>query len=120
VPQSFQVEVSEKDSARVLAISGYLDAHTAPSFESAIEGQIRAGHMRLVIDCSQLTYISSAGLGVFMSFLEEIREQGGDLKLAAITPKVFQVFDVLGFPQLFDIKESVDEAVAAFGSPRGA
>jgi len=61
-----------------------------------------------------------AVLGVFMSFLEEIRDQGGDIKLAAITPKVFQVFDVLGFPQLFDITGSVETAVARFSQPQGA
>ncbi len=118
--QSFRLERSDQGSVRILAIEGYLDAHTAPAFETAIEGEIRSGKVRLVVDCSRLTYISSAGLGVFMSFLEEIREQGGDIKLAAITPKVFQVFDVLGFPQLFDITSSVNSAVARFSQPQGA
>ncbi len=118
--QSFRIESTDRDGVRVLAIEGYLDAHTAPAFETAIEGELRSGKVRLVIDCSRLTYISSAGLGVFMSFLEEIREEGGDIKLAAITPKVFQVFDVLGFPRLFDITGSVESAVARFSQPQGA
>jgi anti-sigma B factor antagonist len=101
VSQPFQLERADRDGVRVLSISGYLDAHTAPAFESAIENELRSGNVRLVVDCAGLTYISSAGLGVFMSYLEEIREKGGDIKLAAITPKVFQIFDVLGFPQLF-------------------
>ncbi len=117
--QTFRIESSDQDGVCVLAVEGYLDAHTAPAFETAIEDEIRSGRVRLVVDCSRLTYISSAGLGVFMSFLEEIREQGGDIKLAAITPKVFQVFDVLGFPQLFDITGSVEAAVARFSQTRG-
>jgi anti-sigma B factor antagonist len=57
-----------------------------------------------------------------MSFLEELREQGGDLKLAAIAPKVYQVFDVLGFPALFDITDTVEESIRKFGGtpPQGA
>jgi anti-sigma B factor antagonist len=50
-----------------------------------------------------LSYISSAGLGVFMSFIEEIRAAGGDIKICGLAPKVFQVFDILGFSALFDI-----------------
>jgi len=118
VPQSFQVDISETEGVRILAVQGYLDAHTAPSFESSIEAEIRSGKVRLVVDCAGLTYISSAGLGVFMSFLEDAREQGGDIKLAAITPKVFQIFDVLGFPKLFDIASTVEEAAARFAQAR--
>lgn len=118
--QPFQIERSDRSGVRILGISGYLDAHTAPAFESAIEDEMRTGRVRLVVDCAGLTYISSAGLGVFMSFLEEIREQGGDIKLAAITPKVYQIFDVLGFPQLFDIAETVDGAAGRFPAPEEA
>ncbi|MBA3974693.1 MAG: anti-sigma factor antagonist [Candidatus Solibacter sp.] len=114
------MEISERDGARILSISGYLDAHTAPAFESAIENELKSGKVRLVVDCAGLTYISSAGLGVFMSFLEEIREKGGDIKLASIGPKAFQILDVLGFPRLFDIVETVEEAAGRFGPPGGA
>lgn len=118
--QPFQIERIDRGGVRILGISGYLDAHTAPSFESAIEDELRSGRVRIVVDCAGLTYISSAGLGVFMSFLEEIREKGGDIKLAAIRPKVYQIFDVLGFPLLFDIAETVDAAAGRFTPPEGA
>ncbi len=114
MPSKFQIQQSGQGGALVLILDGFLDAHTAPQFEKAIEEAVRAGHVRLVVDCAKLTYISSAGLGVFMSFLEEIREQGGDLKVAALEPAVYQVFEVLGFPALLDIQPAVDDAVARF------
>lgn len=98
----------------MLGLEGYLDAHTAPQFERAIETEFSAGHLRLIADCARLDYISSAGLGVFMSFIEDIRAAGGDIKLCSIVPKVYQVFDVLGFPELFDIVDSVPTALARF------
>lgn len=113
----FVIETTERDGVRILALDGFLDAHTAPLFEKAIQDEFESGRTRLVADCRKLTYISSAGLGVFMSFIEEIREKGGDLKLAGIVPKVYQVFEVLGFPALFDIVDDVDSAVLKF--PRG-
>ena len=111
---NFRIERSELGEAVVLALDGFLDAHTAPQFENAISAETEAGHLRLIADCRKLSYISSAGLGVFMSFIEEIREKGGDIKLSGIEPKVYQVFEVLGFHELFDIVDSVDAAVALF------
>ena len=98
----------------VLQVSGYLDAHTASDLESAIRHTIEGGSYRLVIDFSELDYISSAGLGVFMVFIESLRANGGDLKLAAMKERVFSVFDLLGFPILFEIYPSTDDAIQAF------
>lgn len=111
---NFHIDRSESDGILILALDGYLDAHTAPQFESAIQESLEAGRIRIVVDCGKLTYISSAGLGVFMSFIEEIRELGGDIKLACIAPKVYQVFEVLGFPDLFEIEAGVPAAVSRF------
>jgi len=119
MPTSFSIERSDKNGVRVLALDGYLDAHTAPQFEKAIQEEFEGGRKRIVVDCGRLTYISSAGLGVFMSFIEEIREAGGDIKLAAIVPKVYQVFEVLGFPSLFEIFDSADAAARRFEQAPG-
>jgi anti-sigma B factor antagonist len=113
---NFSIEQSEQNGIQVLALRGYLDAHTAPQFEAAIQEHLEAGRIRIVVDCGKLTYISSAGLGVFMSFIEEIREQSGDIKLASIAPKVYQVFEVLGFPDLFQIEADVPAAIARFNA----
>ena len=101
-------------SVRVLALRGELDAHTAPDFEAALQACLDDGDARLVADGSGLDYVSSAGLGVFMAFVEPAREAGGDLKIAALSDRVFEVFDLLGFPTVFDMAPSVEAAVAAF------
>jgi anti-sigma B factor antagonist len=49
-----------------------------------------------------------------MIFVEEIREAGGDIKICGLAPKVYQVFEILGFPSLFDIVEDVPAAVAKY------
>jgi len=93
---------------------GYLDAHTATLLEETMQGVITQGCNRIVVDFEELEYISSAGLGVFMVFIEEVRADRGDIKLAAMKPKVFTVFDLLGFPALFEIHQTVALAHAAF------
>ena len=99
---------------RLLALRGELDAHTAPDFEAALQSCLDGGDARLVADGSGLSYVSSAGLGVFMAFVEPARDGGGDLKIAALPDRVFEVFDLLGFPTVFDMHPTVDAAVEAF------
>ena len=110
----FTIQRSAQNDLTILSLEGYLDAHTAPEFENAVQQEIDAGNRRLIVNCEGLTYISSAGLGVFMSFLEEIREAGGDIKICGPSPKVLQVFEILGFPELFDMLPDVPSAVKRY------
>jgi anti-sigma B factor antagonist len=103
-------------SIHTVALKGQLDAHTAPELERFLEHLIRTEkRTRLVLDFTSLEYISSAGLGVLMGFIEEVREQGGDIKLASVPEKIFHVLDLLGFPVVFRIHPQVAEAVSEFG-----
>jgi len=79
-----------------------------------VQRNVASGDVRLVVNCEELNYISSAGLGVFMSFIEEVRDLGGDIHIAALIPKVRQVFEILGFTEIFQLFPTVDEAVASF------
>ncbi|MEM1043532.1 MAG: STAS domain-containing protein [Bacteroidota bacterium] len=104
----------ERGSVCVLDLKGELDAHTSGELEAAFQKCIDDERPRIVVHGGDLQYISSAGLGVFMAYIEEVREQGGDIKIAALQPRVYNVFDLLGFPVLFDITDSEAEAVERF------
>ncbi|HHJ53279.1 MAG TPA: anti-sigma factor antagonist [Caldithrix abyssi] len=110
----FEVQSAQADDVAILRLKGYLDAHTVPRFEAAIAKLVKEGQYRILVDMENLEYISSAGLGVFMGFIEEVREKNGDIKLCNLTDKVFRVFDLLGFPTLFDILKTEREALEKF------
>jgi anti-sigma B factor antagonist len=113
----FEVRVAPASttSATVIELSGQLDAHTAPEFERFLEQTVRKeGRRRLILDFHDLEYISSAGLGVLMGLIEDVRSGGGDMKLAALPEKIYHVLDLLGFPVVFQIYTTVDEALTAF------
>jgi anti-sigma B factor antagonist len=114
VPNPFAIRASAQDSLWIIEVEGFLDAHTAPQFESAIQQALEAGQTRFIIDCGKLNYISSAGLGVFMSFIEEVREKGGDIKICGLVPKVRHTFEILGFHDIFDLLDDVPAAVRRF------
>ena len=100
----------------VIYPQGFLDAHTAPEFEDELRKAIDAGHVHLVVNCKDLDYISSAGLGVFMGCIEDVREKNGDIKISNLAPKVYHVFELLGFHQLYDLSETEEEAAGKFSA----
>jgi len=110
----FSVTRRDVGSVSVLALNGYLDAHTAPDLEKAIAELVEEERIRIVVSLGELDYISSAGLGVFMGFIEDVRGKGGDIKLAEATEKVFRVFDLLGFPVLYEILDKEEDAISKF------
>jgi anti-sigma B factor antagonist len=114
MPHPFAVHRTAEGDISVLSLEGHLDAHTAPEFERAIQAEIDAGRVRLLVDGSQLRYISSAGLGVFMSFIEEVRDKGGDIKICSLMPKVQQIFEILGFQAIYDLVDSRAAALQRF------
>ena len=116
---SFSVSTAQQGAVSVVSLDGFLDAHTAPQFEEAIQSEINAGRRQIVVNCEKLTYISSAGLGVFMSFIEELREANGDIKICSVAPKVLQVFEILGFQSLFEIVDNIPQAVTKFSEAGG-
>jgi anti-sigma B factor antagonist len=116
----FQTTTNQMNNITTISIGGFLDAHTAPKLEEAFVEQINSARYKIVVDFEQLKYISSAGLGVFMAFIETMRNNGGDIKLAAMQPNVFNIFDLLGFPFLYEIFPSAAEAVAKFREPNEA
>jgi anti-sigma B factor antagonist len=114
VANPFSIQTSIAEGFSIITLAGFVDAHTAPQFENAIQSEIEAGRHFIIVDCEKLNYISSAGLGVFMSFIEEVRERGGDIKICGLVPKVKHTFEILGFQDLFEMLDDQPSAVARF------
>jgi anti-sigma B factor antagonist len=110
----FSTSIKEKGDVSVINLKGYLDAHTAPALENNFSQLIENNKYKIVVNFSDLAYISSAGLGVFMAYIESIRENRGDIKLTNMSDKVFNIFDLLGFPLLYEIYKNEDEAIKKF------
>lgn len=112
--KNFTIKHRKEEDLDVLELNGELDAHTAPKLEEQLKELIDENQYQIIINCNNLDYIASAGLGVFMAYIEDIRSLGGDIKLTNMNEKVYNVFDLLGFPTLYDIMDKEKEAVKQF------
>lgn len=109
-----ELATSSNGAVQVVAVSGSLDALTAPELADALSTQVRNGNSKLVADLTELEYTSSAGLRVLLNSVKEARSQGGDLRLAGVQPNVKKVLDLSGFMSIMKSYPDVDAAVASF------
>lgn len=114
----FNTSTREIGDVNVVYLNGFLDAHTAPVLEDTFSSLVEQNKFKLVVNLKDLTYISSAGLGVFMAFIEKMRENNGDIKLTSMNEKVFNIFDLLGFPLLYEIFNNEEDAVGKFSGDK--
>ena len=106
-------EVERDGTSMIIALEGRMDAMTSPEFSSRLDGWIADGVKGFVIDCSQLDYISSAGLRAMLLVAKELQGRGGDLHLAALQETVHTVFTISGFDKIISIVATPDDAAAA-------
>ncbi len=108
--------VGDNNDISLVTVKGYLDTTTSVELEEALKKLLKRDSYRIVIDLSGVNYISSAGWGIFISEIKTIRENGGDLKLAAMVGDVYEVFELLEFQSILESYDSVDDAVNNFDS----
>ena len=108
---SVQIHTNKEGKATVVQLQGKVDATSAPSVEQALVGVIDQGEKKLVIDCSGLDFISSAGLRSLLLAVKKMKSEGGSIGLAALQPHVKEVFDISGFSSLFVIYGSKAAAI---------
>jgi anti-sigma B factor antagonist len=113
------VETRDVGDVSLIYPKGFINAHTVRLFEAEIARALRERRFKLVVNCKGLAYIASAGLGAIMGAIEEVRENGGDIRLSELSESVRNIFEILGFNHLYRIYPTEMEAISSFRSAEG-
>ncbi len=108
------ISVQQSDQISIVSIAGSIDALTADQITGCIDEQISSGEKHLVLDLSEVEFMSSAGLRAILGALKETRRKGGDLYLAGAQVGVDRVLKMSGFSKILKTYDSVDNALAQF------
>lgn len=100
----------QEDGADIISVIGEIDASSSIELDLAIAKSVGEGFKKILVDCSSLEYISSAGLGVFMSYIEELRDKNIPMVLFGMKEKVANTFSILGLAELLLIAPTKPEA----------
>jgi anti-sigma B factor antagonist len=109
------LDVTERSSWSVLAVSGEVDVATVPRLREQLHGLVAAGKTRIVVDLDRVDFLDSTGLGVLVGALKRVRTHDGEMALVCTQPRIRKVFEVTGLTKVFNLYDSVDEAVSAGG-----
>lgn len=114
---NIQISLSETDSDRQVSrvrVDGVIDTLTAGELEEVIDSLLKRQRYRIVVDLAGVDYISSAGWGIFISHIKDVRANGGDIKLSGMVPDVYEIFQLLEFDNILAAFASVDEAARSY------
>ena len=100
----------QEDGADIISVIGEIDASSSIELDLAIARSVGEGFKKILVDCSALEYISSAGLGVFMSYIEELREKNIPMVIYGMKEKVANTFHILVLADLLQFTQTREEA----------
>jgi anti-anti-sigma factor len=108
-----KVTVSNLGASAVLTLDGHLNALTVGVLESSLDGILATEVQRVVLECSGLSFTSSAGLRVFLTTVKRMKSRGGVCAFASLTPTVHEVFEMAGFLETMEVHASRESALVS-------
>lgn len=110
-PVELSIAVHEEPSATVVTVGGELDVHTAPTLQAALATLDSSG--RIVVDLTDVSFLDSTGLSVFVNALADARERQAALAVVASAPRVVKVFTLTGLDAALSLHPTLAEALEA-------
>lgn len=108
-----EIKTRKKNDLYIISVIGEIDAGSSIHLDNAINAAVNQKEKKILVDLSKLEYISSAGLGVFISHLDEFKNENIALVIFGTNQTVFEVFQILGLEKLLTIVQSESDAISA-------
>jgi anti-anti-sigma factor len=102
--------LAEEHAVKCIAVSGRIDALSAPDIQRLFGGLVLGGEHVLLVDMTSVNYVSSAGLRVFLSIQKQLKKVGGEIVFFGMNAQVFEIYKMSGLTTVFRIAGSEDEA----------
>ncbi len=109
-----KINSHEENGITIFILEGRIDSEGAVDLDLALQTAMSEGKYRVVLDMAKVRYLNSAGLRTLADILTQCRDNGGDLRLSALNPKVKRVFQIIGFDKFFSIYADIGEATKDF------
>jgi len=98
----------------VLELHGKIDVNSSKTFQEKFSEVVKTEDKNVLLDCKNLSFVSSSGLRVFLMFMKHINKIGGKLIICSMNEMIYEVFDISGFLPIFTICTTKEEAFASF------
>lgn len=110
-----EITTQEFKHCDLLKVKGRVDSATAPKFAQALEDANTNGRYKIVVDMSELEYMSSAGFRALLAAQRNCKRYNrGEVVLAGVPDRIRESLELAGFTELFKIFDTPLEAVGSF------
>lgn len=112
--KDFRIDREPRGAVQLIRLSGSLDMYSFPRLEAQLNTIFQEGQYYVVLDCRELDYIGSAGLGALIGFAKQAREHKGDVRLLNVPDRIYKIIELLGFTKVLRVHNTEEDAVAGF------
>jgi len=108
-----------KNDITVIRVDGVIDTMTSSELEKVMNSLLEQERFKIIIDLAGVDYISSAGWGIFISNIRDIKGNRGDIKLARMIPSVYEIYELLEFDSILRAYDNIEKAKVEFNVDGG-
>ncbi|MCE4050694.1 MULTISPECIES: anti-sigma factor antagonist [Bacillaceae] len=105
------IDVNEKELDVDIKVAGEIDAYTAPKLKETIYSFSEKEGVRMTIDLSDVNYMDSTGLGVFVGVFKNVRSNDGEFKLIGLSERLIRLFEITGLADIIDINSKIEGGI---------
>ncbi|GEN85209.1 anti-sigma-B factor antagonist [Sporosarcina luteola] len=106
---NLQVELLEENSVQYYKVVGEIDAFTAPVLKERLAAVENIQELKAELDLSEVDYMDSTGLGVFVGFYKTVTSNGGHVKITGLNKRLHRLFEITGLSEIIDIEKKESE-----------
>ncbi len=115
-----KMEITRIETTDSVTMMERIDSDTAGILEKTLNNLVATGSKTIICDFSATTYISSAGLRVFLSITKKLAQSQGRIVLCSLRPNVHEVFRIAGFNQIIQIYSTREAAIKILSGRSGS
>jgi len=97
------VKINQSDSCIEVLVSGEIDAYTAPQIREMVYPLTNQEHVDMVINLSEVSYMDSTGLGMFVGLFKAVKSNNGKFKMIGLSRRLKRLFDITGLAEIIQI-----------------
>jgi len=106
---NLQVEMVEENNVQCFKVIGEIDAFTAPNLKAHLVAAQTVPGLQAEIDLSEVDYIDSTGLGIFVGFYKTLKANGGYVKITGVNTRLKRLFEITGLDAILDVEGKKEE-----------
>ncbi|CAM3953859.1 anti-sigma factor antagonist [Mesobacillus zeae] len=108
---NISIDVNENNAVSEIKVSGEIDAYTAPKLRETLFPMSEQNGVKMTVDLSDVSYMDSTGLGVFVGVFKNVRSNEGEFKIIGLSSRLQRLFDITGLADIIDINSQIEGGV---------